>query len=311
MKKFFTLAIAVATIGMASAQSTFTCNPSTAEVIKKGVATVDYLVLSDAAIADFREAGATVTYIGANGENENLYIWEDTMTGYTSNNLGVDEEEVEYPAIEVTNKGWSGAGYNSKEDGPGLNFSHFNDETRFHLAYMTPSGTAPASVAIILLNGDEKPSNPGSFALGAAFDDNGVIYNPIAPVATEEWQGIDLSLGDVKKLFPDFNYIPSAHWTGNVMSWLAGGVAGRTIAFDTVYFYNTTDNDSGVAGVEADATLVITENTINSTVAGIEVYNMQGAAVKSVAGTVCGINNLAAGVYVAKSGNVVKKFIVK
>ncbi|MDE5907052.1 MAG: T9SS type A sorting domain-containing protein, partial [Alistipes sp.] len=60
-----------------------------------------------------------------------------------------------------------------------------------------------------------------------------------------------------------------------------------------------------------NATFIVTANTVNSTAAGIELYDLNGRKVKATASTTLGISDLSAGIYVAKSGNAVKKIVVK
>ena len=314
MKKMITLGLMAAAIATASAQ--YTINPSTSAVAEKGAINfVDYIVLSDAGVAELEKAGAKINYIGPDPENGfNLWIWENTFNA-VAGGPRVDMEEGEAINLEVANVGWSGAGFDCQ--GLGVNTKKWSANTRFHLAYETPTGNAPASTAIILMDGKalaedgqtDLTSAPAKVALGTAFDDNGAIFPAVGPEMTDDWQAIDLSLGDLKKLYPSFSPVLNEYWTGNILSFLAGGVAGKTIAFDAIYFYEL--GESGVEGVAADAEFVLGANTLNSTVAGITVYDLQGRAVKSTASTVLGINDLAAGVYVAKSGAKTYKFVVK
>lgn len=315
MKKIFTLALIAGAIATASAQ--YTVDPSTSVVINKGGFNfVDYLVLSDAAVADFEKAGAAVTYYGPNGEAQNLWIWDNTFVGIQGGPR-VDMEEGDATCLEVGNIGWSGAGFNV--EGEGVNTLKYDANTRLHIAYQTPTGNAPASIAFIILDGKALDSTgltditsaPAKVAVGAPYEDNGAVYPAVGPAATDEWQAIDITLGDLKKLYPGFNLVRDEYWTGNVLSFLAGTVPGKTLALDAIYFYGISADGAGVEGVEADAEFVLGNQTINSTVAGIEVYDLQGRTVKATASTVLGIDTLAPGVYVAKSGAKTVKFVVK
>lgn len=314
MKKIFTLALAAAAVATASAQ--YTIDPSTSVVASKGGFNfVDYIVLSDAGVAELEKAGGKITYIGPNpDEGRNLWIWDNTFNGIECGPR-VDMEEGDAIALEVGAVGWSGAGFD--EQGDGINTAKFDSNTRLHIAYQTPTGNAPASLAFIIMDGKalaedgltDLVSAPAKIAVGTAFDDNGTVFPAVGPAATDEWQAIDLSLADLKKLYPAFSPVLNQYWKGNVLSFLAGGVQGKTIALDAIYFYGTAA--SGVEGVEADAEFILGNSTLNSTVAGIQVYDLQGRVVKATAGTTLGISDLAAGVYVAKSGNKAYKFIAK
>lgn len=315
MKKFTLVAAAV--VAAVAAQAQYTVNPSTEEVLKGGVSSVDYLVLSEGAIADFTKAGAKVTYVGPSAEDgRNLWYW----SGFTAGDESfprVDMEEGGYISVEVTpTEGWSGAGINIAKDN-GVNFSNFDDNTMFHMAYMTPSGNGPASIAVILLDNGaptdgSTPSQPVKFALGDAFNDNGAIFPSVGPKITDDWQGIEISLGNLKKLWPTFNLDNKAAWCGNIFSWLGGAVKGQTMAFDAVYFYNR-GTQAGVEAVEGEAAdFVVTANTVNVMGAnGIQLYNIAGQLVKATEGTTLGLDNLAKGVYVAKAANKTRKIVVK
>lgn len=313
MKKIFTLALMTAAIATASAQ--YDINPSTSTVAEKGGFNfVDYIILSDAGVAELEKAGGKITYIGPNPDaGFNLWIWDNTFMGIAGGPR-VDMEEGDAISLEVGAVGWSGAGFDCQGDG--VNTAKWDAKTRLHIAYQTPTGNAPASIAFIFMDGKalaedgltDLVSAPAKIAVGTPFEDNGAVYPAVGPAATDEWQAIDLSLGDIKKLYPSFDPVLNQYWKGNILSFLAGGVQGKTIALDAMYVYGMTAG-AGVEGVEAEANFVMGNKTLNSTVAGIAIYDLQGRLVKSTAGTVLGIENLAAGVYVAKSGNKTMKFV--
>lgn len=315
MKKFTLVAAAVMTAVAAQAQ--YTVNPSTEEVIKGGVSSVDYIVLSEGAIADFQKADAKVTYIGPSPEEgRNLWYWSGLTPGDDSFPR-VDMEEGGYTSVEVTpTEGWSGAGF--AIDAPGVNIGHFDDNTMFHIGYMTPTGNAPASIAIILLdgkktvNGTEVVSSPAKIALGDSFNDNGIIFPSVGPKANDDWQGVEISLANLKKLWPTFDLKNKDAWEGNIMSFLGGGVQGQTFAFDAMYFYNRA-SEAGIDAVEGEAVdFVVTANTVNVKGAnGIQLYNIAGQLVKATEGTTLGIDNLAKGVYVAMAAGKTRKIAVK
>lgn len=306
MKKVLLLSSVAALALAANAQ--YTCDPSTSVVAKQGPKTVEYLVLSDGGVAELEKAGATCTYIGPNDETRFMYIWEGTFDAGDGSYPGVDMQEGTYLSLIVTNVGWSGAGYFVNT----INTEMMNENTRFHAAYMTPNANAPASVALIIGDGDVEGSSPAKIAVGTSFVDGGNTYPTIGPALNDDWQGIDISFADLKKMYPSFNFVPSAEWEGNILSFLAGGVQGQSMALDAVYFYNT-DGTGGVSNVAADnASFLYTGNTINLNGAnGIELYNLNGQLVKKTSGCVLGTDALNPGVYMARSGKTVSKIIVK
>jgi hypothetical protein len=304
MKKFTLVALGAAAALAANAQ--YSCNPSTSEVVNAGAKTVHYITLSDNGVADLQNGGATCTYVGPDSDNgRNLWYWNGLVAGDESYPR-VDMEEGGYIAVTVTGDGgWSGAGVNIADDAP-MDLSAITEDTHFHLAYMT-SGTAPSSIGLIILDG-------AKIAIGSSFDDNGVIYPAVVPAPTDDWQGLDITLGQIKKLFPSFSMPTNLNsWSGNIFSWLGGAVAGTTFAFDAIYFYST--SEAGVESVVAnadEANFVVTNKTLNVQGSnGVELYNLGGQLVKSTNGSVLGLESLQDGVYVAKSGNKVQKVVVR
>lgn len=316
--------IAAAGIVALAAQAQYQVNPSTEVVVKGGVKYVDYITLSDGAINELKAGGATVDYIGPDSDNgRNLWYWESGAGNYTfapgdESFPRVDMEEGGYISVVVTSFGWSGAGLNVAAD-KGLDLSKFDDNTMFHMAYMTPTGNGPASIALILFDGEQTVDNkvvksdPVKCALGDAFNDNGAIFPSIGAKITDDWQGVEISLGDLKKLWPTFNLQNKTNWAGNLFSWLGGGIQGQSMAFDAIYFYNRADG-SGVNDLAADSNVdfVVTANTVNVMGAnGIKLYNLAGQLVKSTEGTTLGISGLDKGVYIVNSANKTKKIVVK
>lgn len=317
MKKF-TLFAAAAFVAMA-ANAQYTCEPGAENVLKQKPSTVDYVILSEEAIASFTNAGATMQYVGPSEEEGRfLYYWSGIAPGSEAYPR-VDFDNGGYTSVEVApTEGWSGAGFfiscpqEEPPLGPGVNISHFTDETVFHMAYMSPTDNAPASIGCILLDGAKFGSKPAKFALGDPYNDNGVVYPAIGPKAGNDWQGIEISLGDLKKLWPDYDLNNTEAWGGNIFAFLGGAVAGQTFAFDAMYFYNS--DGSGIESISADneAAFVVTGKTVNvANASGIVLYNLSGVAVKHTAGTTLGLDNLTAGVYVAQAAGKTCKIVVK
>lgn len=306
MKKFYLLAASSMLALAASAQ--YSVNPSTSVVAEQNPTTVDYLILSDGGVKELEDAGAKCTYIGPDDVTRFMYIWDNTFQAGDGSYPAVDMEEGTYLSLQVGSVGWSGAGYFVD----GINTLSFNDETRFHAAYMTPSGNGPASLALIIGDGDLGGS-PAKIAVGTAYVDGGSVYPTIGPALTDDWQGIDISFADLKKFYPTFDFVGNEAWKGNILSFLAGGVTGQTFALDAVYFYNTGESGA-VEGTFAEKTpsFVVTGNTINvNNGNGMTLYNVAGQQIKSTEGSVLGINGLSSGIYVVRSGNKTQKVIVK
>lgn len=303
--------VAAAALAALSASAQYTCDPSTDVVLAKGK--VSYLMpvqLCETAVGKFEAQGAKVISAAPNGDDRALDVWPDgsTFRAYNATYPGVDDQTDGYVSLEVANVGWSGAGFSVHG---GIDASWWNADTRFHLAYMSET-TAPESIGFIIANGDDWGSKPAKVAVGTPFNDNGVVFPAVGPASADDWNGIDISFADLKKLWPEFDWKAANDWHGVILSFLAGGVEGRQFSLDAVYFYQLGDG-SGINGISADeAEWVVTANTVNVAGAnGIELYNLGGQLVKKTTGTTLGLSNLAKGVYVAKSGNQAKKIVVK
>lgn len=306
MKKTILLS-AMALCGLAM-QAQFTCDPTTADVLKQNPKIVDPIILSEAAMGEFAAAGAKVNNLMVDDVDRFLYVWDGTLVGGDGSYPGVDMEESGYVSFVVGNVGWSGAGFCAVNP---VDLGHFNENTRFHLGYMSPTANAPVSIGLILLDSDNNPGGAAKVALGEAFNDNGAVYPAIGPKASDDWNGIDISLADLKKLYPTFSWNNANIFKGNYFAFLGGGVSGQSFAFDACYFYNTTE--SGINNVyDRDNSMVVTNRTINVAAGqGVELYNAAGAKVRATNGCVLGLDGLNAGVYVARSGKEVRKVVVK
>lgn len=317
MKKITLLAAFAALAVSASAQYT-TTTPYANESVKEGSTSVFQLVVAaEEVFTSLKAAGQTTVDWRVNDDTRWLYLWDQTLTGGDGSYPGVGysaDQYDGYPALKVTNIGWSGGGFyfgvkdGNTVTGGGEDTSNWTDETRFHVALMSTS-VAPASLALIIAEGDPTGSAPGKIAVGANFEDQGAVYPTIGPALNDDWQGYDISFADIKKLWKGFNYVPTKNWTGNIVSFLAGGVEGTEFSMDCMYFY-TPGEGSGVGSVATDAQFVVTRNTVNVAGGeGIQLYDLSGRMLKSVNGTTMGINELGNGIYVVKSGNSVQKIV--
>lgn len=285
MKKFTLIASMAAVAVSASAQ--YNVDPSLDVVLKAGtVESVEYIALDETSLGKLEAQGATCVNFGPNGTDQNLYVWDGTMDAGDASYPGVDMQLDGYASLVVGNVGWSGAGYNIAKTGAGVSTMMWNDNTHFHLAYYSPATVCP-SIGIIL--GDQDGMNtPAKISLGNPFVDGGVTFPSLGAVSKDDWQGIDITFGELKKIFPAFNYRNTNAWTGNIMSFLAGGVTGQSVAFDAVYFYNYKSN-----GIE--------DISIDNATAPVEYYNLQGVRVE----------NPTEGLYIRRQGSSVAKILVK
>lgn len=313
MKKTILLSAMAVAATMASAQ--YTCDPTTEALLQNGTPSkMWYITLGETSISELEKSGVKMEYIGPDANaGRNFWYWAGWTAG-PETNPRVGFEDGGYISLTVTgDAGWSGGGIAingpmSADKGPGVDFNGLDDNTHFHFAFCT-NGTAPSSVAMILLDDSANGSQPAKFSFGKeAFIDNGAVIPQVAGEITDEWQGVDITLGNLKKLWPIFSPNNLNAWGGNVLSMLSGNVAQTNFCLDAIYFYNL--GDSGVKGINADATILIGKNTINAIGAdGISVWDATGKLVKKTSGFTLGIDSLPGGLYIVKAGNTVKKIV--
>lgn len=194
-------------------------------------------------IESISQSGASVSDATPDPDKgRNLYIWESTFDAYEfpEDNGIVSSDGI---SLIVGNLGWSGACSNIANNDP-IDLSKINDDTHFHISFCSPDGNAPASIALILLDNSDPniPTAPARVALGQPFEDNGKTYPSLASTITNDWQAIDITIGEIKRLCPDFNPQSLSNFSGNILSFLGGGVQGTTLALANAYFYNTDQN---------------------------------------------------------------------
>lgn len=231
-----------------------------------------------------------------------LYIWENTYISNPAigpNSNGVPGAFIDY---SVNNIGWSGFGFASLA--PGKNLSGISDEHYVHFALKSMGNE---NHMIIIAGEDKKEAklNIGS----TPFNDNGVIYDPYDNFPRDgEWKSFDIPVKTLKRLGANF----SDGFTGNVFAMLSGGVEGTNICLDAVFFYRP--EGSNVGSVNADNVEILLSKTTLSVVgieAGIELYDISGKLLKSTSDSVVGIEDLTNGLYMVRTGDVVKKVFIK
>lgn len=317
MKKM-TLLAAMAVCGMGAMNAQYIVEPGISRTTETG-AIYDALLLCDATIAVLQQAGKTVNDFRADDVNRAMDVWNsgETLSGGSAIGPGVDDNMDGYSSfIVVAPQGWSGGGLRFAA-GTNMDCSHFSDDTHFHCAIKEGGSGLPTSLGITILDDQADGFNPAKIAVGPAFDDNGTMRPTVGSIPEDgDWAAIDITFGDLKKIFPAFSYSTTNKFAsselGYVFSFVGGAVAGTGFDFDAVYFY--TPANGGVEGVAADdAEIMVSDKTVSvlGGEAGIELYNISGQLVKKVANTVMGIEDLNAGIYVVKAGNAVKKVVIR
>lgn len=278
MKKITLIAAAAAVAVSTSAQTYNTDKVTTAQALEGfEKATIDYIVLDDNVVSLLQnDPKYTLNPCGPDDVVNFLYVWDGTFAGGASTEPGADGG-FGYLSLDVTNVGWSGAGYCANA-GSKVSTQHFTDETIFHLAYRTNNQCASFCHNILPSGGVE-----AKIALGT--NPNEPTYKLFGNAPTEEWQAIEIKLGDLKKEFPGWDY---KNWKeGNYLTALAGGVQGQNISLDAVYFV-TPNVGSALETIDVDPN----ETPVY--------YNLQGQKV----------NNPENGIFIKKVGKTAEKVVL-
>lgn len=279
MKKITLLAAAAVALS-ASAQHNVT-NPSTTAALA-GIekATIDVVLMDEdtrAVLTD--DPNYTVNYIGPDEENIFMYIWENTYEAGTAIGPNADGG-AGYFSLVNGNVGWTGGGWFVAEAAPALNLN-LTDETIFHLAYKSTSSTVPPVMMSLF------PDAGGcKFNLGKTIETEPDYATSWGVAPTEEWQAIQLTVGEMKKAY-GWN-AKTTDFHGNYMVLLTGPTPGQDIALDAVYFITPTEG----AGIN--------DITVDNTNAPVEYFNLQGVRVA----------NPENGVFVRRQGTEVSKVIL-
>ena len=311
--KNLTLLAAMAVCGVGIANAQYVGDPALSKTTSTGNL-YDVVLLDNASIESLKTSGKTVQDLRADDVNRFLYVWDATFVAGDGSYPGVDMQMDGYVSFDVSTIGWSGAGFNIAN--AAADFKHFTDNTHFHCGLRSTNGIK--NVALIIGDGyafenkNDKWS-PAKISVGSeAFVDNGTAFPLVGNFdADGEWVAVDITLGQLKKLWPSFNY-KAGGFGGNILSFLAGGTTGKNISLDAVYFYTPGNGESAVAGVVADTDIIVTARTVNA--AGtdeIALYNLAGQLVRKVNASIMGIEDIAAGIYIVKAGNAVKKVVLK
>lgn len=160
-----------------------------------------------------------------------LYIWDNTFTAGTPAGPNFYGEVEPWASLVVGTVGWSGAGFMVKDlalldklapitANPANYYLHIGIRSKTNAVY------------VIIMEGQSNVK----FAIGAtAFNDNGTLIQPLTNFERDgEWQQIEIPMSTLKT-----NGLLYSTGMGekNIMSMLAGGVAGTTLELDAVFIY--------------------------------------------------------------------------
>lgn len=234
-----------------------------------------------------------------------LYIWDNTFASNTAVGPNSNDIAGEFLDFSVASAGWSGFGFAGIE--PGKDMSGVDNTYYLHFAMKAADASAHASHQVII----NKDPNAGKIVIGnKPFIDGGVNFDPIGDFPRDgEWYNFDIPI----KSMAGCSFANETATKDNVFSMLSGGVAGTNICLDAIFFYQKS-NETGIENVDAnDVEVLIGDNTItvNGSNAGINLYDISGKCVKSSDASVMNISDLNGGVYIVRSGDIVKKIAIK
>lgn len=229
-----------------------------------------------------------------------LYIWENT---YTSNEpTGPNSNGIPGAFIDfsVGSVGWSGFGFAGVK--PGKDMTAIDDSYYFHIALKTST----TQNQVVIINGDG-PSAKLNFG-NTPFNDNGKIIDPFKNFTRDgEWHSFDIPMSTLFKMgckFTDTAYV------GNVVSFLSGGTTGSNICIDAVFFYQK--KNTGINDVTTEKALIGEKFiSVPDTNNGICLYDVSGKLVKTSNQSIMNIEDINKGIYILKSGSLVKKIALK
>lgn len=248
----------------------------------------DYYIISlDSETRSSNLTSDQITDLGPDDVTRHLYPWDDTFTAGTAtddNSFGVAGS---YESWIVSNKGWSGLGYNIAE---GVDLSGINSQYTLHLAVKT---NYTGTIEFYVTDGNSKVAY---LPLGdEAFEGNTPIGNF---ERNNSWYNVDIPVSYLVKHGLDFR--TASYYTGNILCLLAGGVEGTVVDFDAVFFYGPSKTTQGI-----DETI----RTNTTAMEGVKVYSMNGILV-GTANSLADLD-LGKGLYIVRSANGTKKVLVK
>ena len=205
--------------------------------------------VSEQVHAAFEQLGTIKTDLSIDDQTRHLWIWEGTYEGGTPsgmNSVGLPEG---WFSFVVTNVGWSGLSitYDSDDitaitDNMDDYILHIAMKSNDNATHVLGIGECKMSIGETAFVDGEK----GTYQIVTNFPRDGKWYNIDIPMSVIK----NFQVGPVPFANdgPDF-----AHFKGNFLWFLSGGVAGTTLDFDQVFFYKPGEVDpSGIKSVKAE-----------------------------------------------------------
>lgn len=190
--------------------------------------------------------------IGDNGNTQNSFLWEGTFTYGTGEGKNSFGQEA-YKTLFVTDKGWSGMGYNinpenDKTGNTKADLSGINKDYKFHIALKAKHNYP------LLFTISDGSGNTANLVFGQyAFDGK----RNIADFKRDgKWHHIDIPVSYLHDKF-GLDFSKDTNYNGNILTLLAGGQQNLEVNFDAVYFYGPKDGQPDNYGDNAETQVKI------------------------------------------------------
>ena len=244
-----------------------------------------------------------------------LYLW--TGSGYVANaatGKGSFGQIGGFLDFSVTSSTWSGAGWTMRDNSAGtapktfpIDYTKINDSYHFHMAVRSTY----AKSHTIQVFGSQSGTTVTKAAFNVGVGNLDATLTNITPNFKSDgltWNIIDMTVAQLRT-YGWTNRATIAN--GNYFVTLSGPPANE-LALDAVFFY--LPKGTGTNDVKADKLNVLVTNRIvevRNATAPIEVFSVTGALVKKSIQPIFGVEELAKGAYIIKSGNDVAKVIIR
>lgn len=245
-----------------------------------------------------------------------LYLW--TGSGYVFNpatGKGSFGQIGGFLDFSVTSSTWSGAAWCMRDNSTGtapktfaIDLTKITDDYHFHMAVR--SSYAKAHSVQVAGSQSGTTVNFAKFNIGIGLQDTTLPnITPNFKADGTTWNILDISVKDLRTYgWTNRSTIPS----GNYFVLLSGAPTNE-LAVDAVFFYLPAGLN-GINDVKADKLNVLVTNRtveVKNATAPINVFSVTGSLVKTSKEPVFGVEELAKGAYIIKSGNAVAKVMIK
>lgn len=243
-----------------------------------------------------------------------LYVWENTLLGATATGPSATGESA-YTYLQVNNPEWWGMGY---VVGPltgdplaEVDLTDVDESWTLHMAFKTDCAS---NFKVILYGSTLDPDDPYVTKNTSGEYEFTKTNFPTSKRDNENWFSVDIPMStmfnQMGQVGGPLTFKGPLKNAQNMITFSGGKDMGAYFGLDNVYLTNNggqsvnyTDQDQ-VSVVYANGQLQVTNATEK-----VEVYNACGACVCSSTESAIDLSSLSNGIYVAKSGNTVVKFV--